>query len=201
MAVMRIKSHWFREGQARDPAEIATAMAAIVWRAGDNRLKNLRKGGFEIAAGPAYVDILAELLVFLVVVADRIAYRHDAGAWRTGFTAALALRVGDLLQDSFDDLLGPAPGRGYKARFIDLLNERASEYAQYEYRDDGPEFAFLRHFGNRLTEAMPDEFDRRWALDQAMTVEGPECVEIVEKAMRGVLGKEPKPRRAREGGE
>ena len=197
---IRLKTHWFRDATPREPEQIANALSAIVWRSADVRLKNLRSGRFEIAAGPDYLAVLVELLCFLVVVADRVAYRHDPGAWREQFTAALALRVGELLQDSFEDLLGPIPG-GYRKRFVDLLNRRADEYADHGYDAGGPDFGFLRHFGHAITEAMPDDDDRRWALDQAMTVEGPECAEVIGKAMRGLLGLEPKPRRAREGGE
>jgi hypothetical protein len=197
---IRLKTHWFRDATPRDPAQIANALSAIVWRSADVRLKNLRSGRFEIATGPDYLAVLVELLCFLVVVADRVAFRHDPGAWREQFTSALALRVGELLQDSFDDLLGPIPG-GYRKRFVDRLNLRAAEYADFRYDENGPEFGFLRHFGGLMTEAMSDPDDRRWALDQAMTVEGPECVDVIEKAMRGLLGIDPKPRRAGQAGE
>ena len=49
---MRLKTHWFRDATPRDPAQIANALSSIVWRSADVRLKNLRKGHFEIAAGP-----------------------------------------------------------------------------------------------------------------------------------------------------
>ena len=157
----------------------------------------MRRGHFEIAAGPHYLQVLVELLVFLAVVADRIALRYQPAEWRETFTAALVRRVGELLQDSFDDLLGPAPGGGYRKRFIDRFNIRFAEYGEFEYHPHGPEFALLRYFGDLLTHAMPEAEDRRWALDQAMTVEGPECVDVIEKSMRGLLGLEPRPGRPR----
>ncbi|MCZ2098602.1 MAG: hypothetical protein LC121_20550 [Anaerolineae bacterium] len=199
---MRLKTHWFRDATPRDPAQIANALSSIVWRSADARLRNLRKGDFEIAAGPHYLQVLVEILVFLSVVADRIALRYQSPEWRAAFTQALVGRVGGLLQDSFDDLLGPAPGGGYRKRFIDRFNIRVAEYGEFEYHPHGPEFALLRFFGDLLTQAMPDAGDRRWALDQAMTVEGPECVDVIEKSMRGLLGLEPRPaRRAGEAGE
>ncbi|GMV03563.1 MAG: hypothetical protein AMXMBFR52_32180 [Burkholderiales bacterium] len=199
---MRLKTHWFRDATPRDPQQIANALSSIVWRSADARLRNLRKGHFEVAAGPHYLQVLVELLVFLTVVADRIALRNQSPEWRQAFTQALVARVGELLQDSFDDLLGPAPGGGYRRRFIDRFNIRVAEYGEFEYHAHGPEFALLRCFGDLLMQAMPDAEDRRWALDQAMTVEGPECVDVVEKSMRGLLGLEARPqRRAGEPGE
>lgn len=199
---MRLKTHWFRDATPRDPEQIANALSSTVWRSADVRLRNLRKGNFEIAAGPHYLQVLVEILIFLEVVADRIALRYQPPEWRAAFTQALVTRVGDLLQDSFDDLLGPAPGGGYRKRFVDRFNIRVTEYGEFEYHPHGPEFAMLRFFGDLLTQAMPDAEDRRWALDQAMTVEGPECVDVIEKSMRGLLGLEPRPqRRAGEAGE
>ena len=199
---MRLKTHWFRDATPRDPQQIANALSSIVWRSADARLRNLRKGHFEVAAGPHYLQVLVELLVFLTVVADRIALRNQSPEWRQAFSQALVARVGELLQDSFDDLLGPAPGGGYRRRFIDRFNIRVAEYGEFGYHAHGPEFALLRCFGDLLMQAMPDAEDRRWALDQAMTVEGPECVDVVEKSMRGLLGLEPRPqRRAGEPGE
>ena len=198
---VRVKSHWFKGGDTRDPGQVATAAAAIVWRTADSRVRSLRSARFEIAAGADYVNALVELLCLMIVAADRIAYRHDQGPWRERFVSALTIRVGELLEDSFNDLLGPLPDRSYRQRFVDRLNLRAAEYAQYAYGDSGPEFAFLRHFGLQVAESMSDPDDQRWALDQAMTVEGPVCIEVLEKAMRGLLGLEPKPVKKREAGE
>lgn len=198
---IRLKTHWFREATPRDPEQIANALSSTVWRTADQRLKNLRNGRFEIAAGQDYLLVLAELLCLMIVIADRIAYRHDPGDWRQRFTSALTVRVAELLQDSFDDLLGPIPG-GYRSRFIDRLNRRADEYADCGFDEQGPDFGMLRMFGNHLTDAMSDPDDRRWALDQAMTVEGPECADVVVKALRGLLGIDPKPsRRAGQAGD
>ncbi len=193
---IRLKTHWFRDDTPRDPLQVAGALASIAWRAAQARLANLRKGRFDIEAGPHYVQVLVEVLVFIAVVADRVALRHQPRAWRDAFTPTLVTRLGELLQDSFDELLGPAPGGGYRKRFVERFNLRVAEYGEFDYRDDGPEFALLRWFGDLLSQAVPGEDDRRWALDQGMTVEGPECVDLVEKSMRGLLGLEPRPRRA-----
>ncbi len=198
---LRIKTHWFRDGQPRAAADVASALSATIWRTANHRIQNLRQGRFDVGAGVAYVEVLVELLCLLIVAADRIAYRHDPGAWRVDFTTALSQRTGELLRDSFDDLLGPAPGGGYRHRFIEHLNRRAAEYAEFGYGPDGPDFALLRHFGAVVADLMEDPDDRRWALDQAMTVEGPEGVDVVERAMRGLLGVDPKPRRSAVSGE
>ncbi|MEZ5658121.1 MAG: hypothetical protein R3E83_06220 [Burkholderiaceae bacterium] len=193
---LRLKTFWFKTDQSRDPLQIATAAAAVVWRTANHRIQNLRKGKFSIDAGPDYANVLVELLSLMVVVADRIAFRNDTGEWREHFTGELARRVGQLLQDSLDDLIGPDPDPargGWGRRFVDRVNLRAAEYSCHEYGSEGASFSFLRHFGDCFEDMLPGFDDKRWAVDQAVTVEGPELIEIMEKTMRGLLGQESAP--------
>ncbi len=64
---------------------------------------------------------------------------------------------------------------------------------------DGPDFAFTRYLGHRIEALMPAK-DRRWVVDQMMATEVPEAVDILRRAMQGVLSTEPRaPRRPRAG--
>ncbi len=193
----RLKTFWFKDQRERDPAQIASASAAVVWRTANHRIENLRRGGFVVDAGADYANVLVEVLCLMAVAADRIAFRSEPGAWRVAFTSALVRRLGELLAESLDELIGPDPdpSRGWSRRFVDRYNLRAQEYADHAYAADGPSFGFLRCFGERLVESMSDADDRRWAHDQAMTVEGPEAIDTLEKSMRGLLGLAPKPPR------
>ena len=190
---MRVKSQWFRDGKARTQQEIAGAAAFIVWRIGENALKSMRNADFDIAIGTQYFSFLSEFLIFLVQVADRIAFRRLSGEGRVAFTGMLANRVGETLADNQSRLLGGTAPE-HKAVFIERLNRRAGEYAEFEYDESGSNFSFLRHLGYVLQEIM-DERDRNWVTDQVMAIEAPEAVETLEKAMRGLFGDEPKRRR------
>jgi len=189
MAQPRLRTRWFRDGASRDAATVASAAAAIVWRTADARVKHLRRVDFAIDAGAPYVDVLAEFLCLLVAIADRLAYAREAGPWRVAFTTALAGRVGALLEESLRELAGDA-AEGQRRRFIDTLNARMDAYAAYRFDENGPEFAFLRCFAERVAEALPDAFDRRWGADQAMSVEGPAAVEQAERALRALLARD-----------
>jgi hypothetical protein len=193
---MRVKSQWFRDGKPRTPQEIAGAVAFIVWRIADNALKSMRNADFDIAVGTQYFSFLSEFLIFLVQAADRVAFRRISGEERVAFTGVLANRVGETLADNRARLLGGTAAE-HKAAFIELLNQRAGEYAEFEYGETGPSFSFLRHLGYALQEIM-DERDRYWVTDQVMAIEAPEAVETLEKAMRGLFGDEPKRRRGSE---
>ena len=192
---LRIKRHWFKEGGERRPQDSASVMAATIWKTSTHGLESVRKAKFAVDVGAPFIAVLTEFLVFLVAAADRIAYRHDTGEWRQAFTIALATRLAEIYQENLDYLIGADTEIGHKRRFIDLLNQRMGEYADCEYGEQGPDFAFQRYFGSCVEAVLSDVEDRRWALDQIMTVQAPEAIEVVERGMRGILGIDPKPRR------
>ena len=186
---MRVKSHWFKSGRAKSPQEIASAVAFISWRASDHALKSTRRAGFDIAVGEQYFSFLSEFLIFLIQVADRIAYRQFGEEDRIAFTTAAANRAGEILADNKAEYLG-ADLRACKADFIARLNARAEEYAMFEYEKGGENFSFIRALGLSLQDVM-DERDRKWVTDQVMAIEAPEAVATLEKAMAGLLELEP----------
>lgn len=193
---MRVKSHWFQSGRSKSPQELAGAAAFILWRIGENALKNIRHAGFDIAVGAQYFSFLSEFLVFLVQLADRIAYRQLGDEDRAAFTTALANRVGENLAENQARLMGGELG-AHKADFITRLNSRADEYANFEYEKDAANFSFIRSLGLFMQDVV-DERDRQWVTDQIMAAEAPEAIATLERAMRGLLELEPA-RRAKRG--
>jgi len=192
---MRIKSHWFKSDREKAPQEIAGVLAFNIWRIADNALKNTRKAKFEIAIGAQYFSFLGEFLVFLIQVADRIAHRQLPAEARFAFTSALANRVAETLAENQSRLMGGSIAE-HKQRFIDKLNLRAGEYADFNYGSDGPEFAFTRYLAFCMREVM-DEKDVEWVIDQMMSIEAPEAVDMVEKTMRDLFETEPRQPRTR----
>ena len=188
---MRIKSQWFREDAQKGAAEIASAAAFIVWRVAKNALENMRRAGYGLPPGPPYFAFLAEFLAFLVAAADRIAYLKRDAAWRVEFTTATANRVGETLAGNEADLLGADPDAA-KRRFIALVNERATDYADHGWSEAGPEYGFIRGFGHFVSDTLPEAGDRSWAISQVIEVEAPEAIEMLQKAMAGLLGEAPK---------
>lgn len=207
MAV-RVKTHWFQEGRKRGPEQQASVIAAAIWKTGVHGLDGLRKAKFTVDVGAPYIAVLTEFLLFLATAADRWAYLSTQGggerdsAWRESFTGALARRLADVYRDNMENLIGPfVPGArfgtlsvpqpgGYAEYFIAALNERMAEYADFDFDDKGPDFAFMRFFGSCIEEVIADPEDRKWVLDQVMTVQAPEALEIVARGMRGIVGGE-----------
>lgn len=188
---MRIKSNWFKQGREHTPEELAGAVSFVIYRIADNALKNTRNAKFEVAVGTQYFAFLTEFLIFLIQVADRIAYRRLPEEARFAFTSTLANRVAETHAENESRLLGGELA-ACKQRFIDHLNQRAGEYAEFGYDENGPDFSFTRYLAYCMNEVM-DEKDSGWIIDQMMSIEVPEAVEMVEKTFRGLLESEPRP--------
>jgi hypothetical protein len=191
---LRIKSNWFKEGRERSPQVISDALSFVVSRIADNALKNTRKSKFEIEVGPQYMDFLAEFLLFLILSADRIAYLKLSAEDRIIFTGNLANRVAETYAENRSRLLDE--NLAYcKQSFIDLLNQRAGEYADFGYDENGPDYGFYRYLAFCIGEIMT-EADSGWIIDQMISFEAPEAILMVEKTLRGLYEEEPKkPRR------
>lgn len=203
----RLKTHWFRHGDSRGSAQQASAAAFIVWRIARHTLDRTRHAGFDVDIGVPYFRFLREMLVFLAAIADRVAHARLPAPERAAFTEALVHHLARILQDSEDDLLGPAPA-GQPSNgdsFIDLVNELAAHYAEFGADPKlpatpggfEPDFAFVRYLGHRLEATVPPK-DRRWVLDQVMACEAPEAVAMLQRSLRDLF--EPPVRRARREG-
>jgi hypothetical protein len=193
---LRIKSQWFKAETPKSPQQTASALAFIVWRIAQNMLKQMRSAGFDIDIGAPYFAFTREVLVFLIQVVDRMAFDRMAPDARAAFTTALVRRVAEILEDSEDDLLGhPAAGlESHRAQFIELFNTLSNDYATFGHDAEGPDFAFVRYLGSRITPLMADK-DRNWAPDQIIAVEAPDAVTLLRRAMQGVLSTTPRPAR------
>ncbi len=194
---IRIKSNWFKDGRERSPQEISDALAFTLWRIADASLRRTRKDDFQIETGPQYLDFLAEYLVFLILVADRLAYRKLSEEDRQVFTGNLANRTGETYAENRSRLL-EQDIKSCKQSFIDLLNLRAGEYADFGYDENGPDYSFYRYLAYCISQILSEE-DAKWIIDPMISFEAPDTVKLVEKTLRGLWEEEPRPARKRSG--
>lgn len=188
---MRIKNQWFQSGTAKTPEQTASAMAFITWRVVQNTLKQMRTAKFDIDVGPQYFAVTRELLVFMLQVADRLAYDHMDQAGRMAFVHALVVRVAEILQENEDTYLGtvPADQPSHFDTFINSYNELTDHYAEFGCDVDGPDFAFVRYLGHRVEKLLPEK-DRRWVIDQLMAAEVPQAVQLLKRGFSGLIDTE-----------
>jgi hypothetical protein len=196
IATPRLKTQWFRHAGERGAAQQASAAAFIVWRIARHTLDRTRHAGFDVDIGEPYFAFLREVLAFLVAVADRAAYARLDPAARVEFTSAMVHHLARILQDSQDDLLGPAPAGqpSHAETFIDDVNARAGDYAELGAE---PGFAFVRYLGSRLEALLPEK-DHRWVQDHVVSIEGPNAIAMLQKSLADLFDP-PKRRPRREG--
>jgi hypothetical protein len=184
--MIRVKTRWHDRGRARPPAELGTVIAATAWRAAHQALKNLQKAEFEIVPGPAYFAVLAELLAFLLHVADRMVHPRTRPQARAELIASAVRRAAEVYADNCRELLGAAPQEDDSAHFIALYNARSGTYAEFGFQEDGENYPMLRALSYGLRDALPER-DRPWVFGQVMEVEAPLAMESVRKAVVGLL--------------
>lgn len=188
---MRIKSTWFRSERPKGPAELAGAAAFIAWRVAEQALRSMRRAGFEIEAGGQYFDFLSEWLVFLTQAADRLWCLRMGTEAREEFTASMANRLGEILAGNWNDLLGSGDDPGAvatgKAAFIDLLNLRSADYADFDFDQERADYALHRYLAHQVS-AVLGERERIWVYDQVMEIEAPEALSLIRRGMRGLFG-------------
>ena len=185
---IRLKTKFHTQGR-RSPATLASVVAVLAWKLAIESIKRMRKADYDIDAGRQYFDFVCEFLAFLAVSSDRIAYRELDEDERIEFTSGLARNIARFVEENNIMLLGAAvPGESQR-HFIDLFNRRASEYAEFDYDENGPDFGFKRFFAACLRDVLPEK-DKLWVVDQAMDIEAPEALKSLEKTLAGLFNPE-----------
>lgn len=182
---MRVKSRWNRTDRPRTPESTASVLSAVSWKIATASVLEMENLGFQTDTQLQRLTVIAEFMAFLVHIADRLAANRMVLEERTRFINALGIQVAGLMAENLEDLIGAGE---HRASFIETLNERMAEYAQFGFSEaDGPDIGFLRELGTRVTAVMGPR-DQRWILEQVMEVAAPEAVETLAKAMRNLLG-------------
>jgi len=131
--------------------------------------------------------VLTEFIAFLVQLVDRSVYGRLGEADRAQLIAEVVRHLAATMENNQMDLFGPGE---YRKPFIDAINARSGEYAEFEYRDGEPGYACLRYFASRVSEAMA-EGDNRWVIEQVMDVEAPEMVRLVKNLVEQTIAAAP----------
>jgi hypothetical protein len=166
---LRIKSHWWNDEAERSLPEIASALAFIAWRLSVDKAINLHCERFVYEDDRQRMAVIQEYLIFLIQIADRRAHDIMGQDDRRALITDFAKKVTQHVQENSEDLFGPGD---YGSAFIDTLNGRSAEYAQFKLADDGPSYPFLRHLGYEIQSLMGREEENRWVIDQVMDKDG-----------------------------
>lgn len=178
-----IKTHWRNKKVPRTPDERAGVIGANIWKIALEIFKHLEKDGFRFGADRQVTAIITEFIAFLVQLTDRTVHGRRNDAERATLINAVAGHLARTMENNQLDLLGPGD---YRAPFIQTLNDRFEDYAQFDYVDRDPGYACVRYFGSKVSDAMASS-DNKWVLEHMMEIEAPEMVRCIKKLVDEVV--------------
>jgi hypothetical protein len=178
---MHIKSRWNKRAKKQSIEDIAGALGFISWKIATNGVLELENKGYKTESNAHRLQIIGEFLAFLLQVADRLAYDQMENEKRQRFITALAIHMADTFADNQRDMLGEGE---HRKTFIDLLNQRADDYAKLNFRDGEAGFDFRRYFGEQVAAVMAE---KHFVSQQVMDIEGPEAIKTLKKGMRDLF--------------
>jgi len=184
---LRIKSRWHDDESERSLEEIAGALAFISWRIAKEKAINLHGEDFVYETDEQRMAVIVEYLIFQLQVVDRIAHQRLGlnEEERRQLVLTLAKHLAGHLQDNSLDLFGAGD---YVGPFVQKMNERGSEYADFSYGADGPSYPFMRHLGYEIQQIMGETQANRWVIDQVMDKDGVEVNREISKAIDNLFG-------------
>lgn len=184
---LRIKSHWHNDEQERSLAEIGGALAFNAWRIALDKAINLHGKDFVYEDDAQRMAVIIEYLMFQAQVVDRAAHGllGMSDEERRVLIVSLVRNLAQHVQDNSLDLFGPGD---HGAAFIQRLNQRADDYAGYQFSDEGPSYPFYRHLGFEIQRVMGEAGDNRWVIDQVMDQDGPDVAAKMMRTLTDLAG-------------
>jgi len=177
----RLKTKWNQEDRKRKPEEIAGVIGFNLWVLAGESCLFLENEGFETASRFQRLDVIAEFVAFGAHVADRMVFDDMTAAERDIFINALGQHLADTMQSNRADV---EEGE-YRSDFINLLNERMSEYSECGYtNEDGPSYSMRRIAGNQVRDVMGDK-DNKWIPDYVIDSEIPKMLLALKRVFKG----------------
>jgi len=177
---VRIRSRWNDKKKKRSLEEVAGALAFIEWRIAGKLLLNLENEGFQTDTQMQRLDVIQESSAFLIHITDRLVHESMSDEERQRFIVALALKMADTYHENRVDAVGR--GEDYRQPFIDVLNARMAEYAEFRFEDGVPGYAFKRYLGDCVTRMMGPK-DSKWISEQVMEIEVPAMMKTINKGL------------------
>lgn len=182
---LRLKTRWHQDEGERSTEDVASALAFIGWRLAVDKAIQLHGARFHYDSDAQRLGVIQEYLAFIVQLVDRWVYERFSPEQRRDLVIGLAKRLAVHVQDNAEDLLGPGD---YGAPFFALLNERAGDYAEFNFsQDDGPSYPFIRHLGVAVQHLMGQQEQNRWVIDQVMDKDGWELYQQLGRSLNNLL--------------
>lgn len=180
----RLRSRWHNKQAPKSIETIAGAVAMNIWKLSFDTANRMYSTGFNFKSNAQLLDLIGEFVIFLIQLADRIAYEKLDDEQRQRFTMALAKHlINTMVENQLEEL---GPDEGYGPRFIEKLNHHLDGYGEFSLVDGAPSYPMLRYFGQLAEEVMAGG-DSKWVIEQVMEVEAPPMIRQLRDGLEKLL--------------
>jgi hypothetical protein len=181
---MRVNKKWNQKTRARSIEQMANAVAAAIWKLAAQVLLNLENENFETTSQGQRLDVVEELVIFLVHMTDRHICEQTTAPNRAQFISVLAKDIARMLAESRNDT-GQSGDHG--PSFIEKCNLRTAVYAGYSFSaEEGASFAMRCVLGDHIMETMGDR-ENKWIPDYIIGREAPEIEATLKLSLSGLV--------------
>ncbi len=182
--MVRVKKRWNQASAPRSIAQMANAIASTIWKLAANVVLNLENENFETATQGQRIDVMEEVVCYLVHICDRWAYASADQQQRAEFISSLVRDLARMLEDSRVDVQGAGD---YQGAFLDKVNQRSGDYAGFRFdEEEGASFAMRCRLGD-LVQAGMGQRDQRWIPDYIVGREAPEIEASLQRSISGLV--------------
>jgi hypothetical protein len=163
---------------------MSNVVAAAIWKLAAQVVLNLENENFETSTQGQRLDVMEELVIFLVHMADRRVCDQTDRDSRGRFISTLVTDLARMLEESHLDVEGPGE---YRPDFIDKTNLRIAEYSEYQFSlEEGAGFAMRCVLGGHVKNAM-GALDNKWIPDYIIGREAPEVEATLKLTLTGLV--------------
>ena len=183
---LRINTKWHNQGRVTTIEERARTLAFISWKIAAGLVLDMENEEFQTDSQAMRLEMIKEACAFLVSVTDRLVASQHTNEERQEMITKMALKLVKDMQDNGDDLLGK--GQDYQTPFINLLNERMSEYSECSWDEvkEEPNFRYKRIFGDAMGKVMGVK-DNKWISQHMIEIEIPEMLANLKKGKASMV--------------
>jgi hypothetical protein len=180
---IRMHTKW-NTGGSKTIEDRAGVVGFNIWKISKETWIRMEREGFRAGEDRQLATVLTEMIAFLVQVSDRLVYGQLSEEERARFINALGKHLAHTMQSNMLDMFGPGD---HTTPFINTLNARAADYAEFEFANFFPSYGFLRYLGEKMSEAMAAT-DNKWVIEHVIEIEAPEAMKPIKKLIGEVLG-------------
>ena len=154
-----------------------------IWKLSADTANKMYSSGFNFKSNAQLLDVIGEFCIFMLQLADRIAYEKLSQEERMRFTQALAAHlIGTMIDNQVEEL-----GEGdYQDAFVEKLNQHLDAYSEFNVVDGDPSYPMLRFFAISVDAVMGGE-DNKWVIETVIEVESHAVIKPLKDSIAKLL--------------